>query len=105
MKTIIFTVFFTMFTLFIVSAQKQSDPNIKTVKIQTSAHTVQCKAKIEKTLAFEKGVIESELDKKTQVLTVKYKINKTNVDNIIKVITDLGHSAEEIKESEKDQKK
>lgn len=79
-------------------AQDKKKDNIKTVKLQTSAHTVQCKAKIEKTLAYEKGIIESDLDKKTRILSVKYKSNKTNVDKIIKVITDLGHTAEEIKE-------
>lgn len=80
------------------SAQDNKKDNIRIVKLQTSAHTVQCKGKIEKTLAFEKGVIESELDKKTRILTVKYKSNKTDVGRIIKAVTDLGHTAEEITE-------
>lgn len=86
------------FIFFSASAQDKKKDNIKIVKLQTSAHTVQCKAKIEKTLAYEKGIIDSDLDKKTRILTVKFKSNKTDVSKFIKVIIDLGHTAEEIKE-------
>lgn len=81
-----------------VFAQKQKKENIKEVKLQTSAHTEMCKAKIEKTFAYEKGIIISELDRETQILTVKYNPNKTDVKKIIKVVTDLGHDALEISE-------
>ena len=76
------------------SAQKKTE--YKIVKLETSAHTEMCKAKIEKTLAYEKGIVESDLNRNTHILTVKYKPNKTTVDRIIKIITDLGHDAKEI---------
>ncbi|NVO02941.1 MAG: cation transporter [Bacteroidetes bacterium] len=85
----------------LIKAQKNKEQ--KTVKLQTSAHSENCKAKIEKTLAFEKGIVESELDRETQILTVTYKPKKTDVEKIIKVITNLGHEATEIIEP-KDEK-
>lgn len=86
-----------------VYAQKKND--IKVVKLQTSAHTEMCKAKIEKTLAYEKGIIKSELDRESQILTVTYNPNKTDVNNIIKVITNLGHEAKEITEKKEEKNK
>lgn len=89
--TLFLALFFAQIT---VNAQKKGV--IKEVKLQTSAHTVMCKAKIEKTLAYEKGVVKSELDRESQILKVTYKPEKTNVKKIIKVIKDLGHDAMEI---------
>jgi mercuric ion binding protein len=81
------------------AAFAQKKDSFKTVKLQTSAHTEMCKAKIEKTLAYEKGIIESELDRESQILTVKYNPDKTDVKKIIIVITSLGHDAIEITET------
>ncbi len=100
MKTIaIYSVVIILSLLFVqnnIYAQKTVD--VKVVKLQTSAHTENCKAKIEKTLAYEKGIVSSELNRETQILTVTYKPNKTDVKKIIKVINDLGHDAAEIVE-------
>jgi len=93
--TIIIALIFIQLT---VNAQKKTD--IRVVKLQTSAHTEMCKAKIEKTLAYEKGIVESVLDRESQILKVTYKAEKTNVKKIIKLITDLGHDAMEITEKE-----
>ena len=101
--TLILALFFVQST---VNAQKKGVT--KVVKLQTSAHTVMCKAKIEKTLAYEKGIVESELHRESQILKVTYKPEKTNVKKIIKVITDLGHDAKEInikEENKEDVKK
>lgn len=89
-----------MMTLFFVHSNvfAQKNDNSKVVKLQTSAHSEMCKAKIEETLAYEKGIIKSELDRESQILTVTYNPDKTDVEKIIKVITNLGHSAKEIVE-------
>jgi copper chaperone CopZ len=98
-KIVIHLAVFTISLFFIqtaVFAQKKNGD--KVVKLQTSAHTEMCKAKIEKTLAYEKGIVKSELDRETQILTVTYKPKKTDVGKIIKVIISLGHDAKEIVE-------
>ncbi|OFX25485.1 MAG: hypothetical protein A2033_09105 [Bacteroidetes bacterium GWA2_31_9] len=84
----------------IIAQDLQNDPKTKSVRLQTSAHTDNCKAKIEKTLAYEKGIIESELNQESQILTVKYNPKKTDVKKIIKVIDGLGHEAKEIPDQE-----
>ena len=89
------------FLLVYTSSHAQKKNDIIIAKLETSAHSDQCKAKIEKTLAYEKGIISSELNRETQILTVKFKRGKTNVEKIIKVINSLGHDAKEIDESGK----
>ena len=98
MKIAICTVLFfaVIFNYTEVYSQKKND--VKIVKLQTSAHSENCKAKIEKTLAYEKGIVKSELNRETQILVVTYKPHKTDVNKIIKVINDLGHDAQEIVE-------
>ena len=81
------------------AAYAQKKDSFKIVKLQTSAHKEMCKAKIENTLAYEKGIIEPELDPVSQILTVKYKPNKTDVNKIISVVNSLGHDAVEIPET------
>lgn len=74
----------------------------KVVRIQTSAHTEQCKNKIEKTFAYEKGIAGAELDRESQILTVTYNPQKTNEGKIIKVINNLGHDAAKIPDAGKE---
>lgn len=83
-----------LFCLININLFAQEQKEIKIVKFLTSAHTENCKAKIEKTLAYEKGVIESELNINNQVLTVKFKPDKTTVEKIQNVIRKLNHEAE-----------
>lgn len=90
--TIIISILF--FCLINLSLIAQEQKEIKIIKFLTSAHSKNCKEKIEKTLAYEKGVIESELNTENQVLTVRFKPKKTNVENIKKIINNLGHDAE-----------
>lgn len=89
--TIILILFICLINLNIFAQDKKE---IKIVKILTTAHTKNCKEKIEKTLAYEKGIIESELNTENQVLTVRFKPKKTNTENIKKIINSLGHEAE-----------
>jgi periplasmic mercuric ion binding protein len=66
------------------------------VTIKTSAQCGMCKDRIEKALAYEKGVISSELSLDTKDVVVKYKESKTNPDKIREAIAKLGHDADNI---------
>ncbi|WP_420155026.1 heavy-metal-associated domain-containing protein [Siphonobacter sp.] len=68
----------------------------KTVKIKTSAICGMCKARIEKNLAFSKGVKESNLDLKDKVVTVTYDPKKTNEEQIKETITKTGYDADTV---------
>ena len=69
--------------------------NIETVKVQTSAVCDMCKERIEKQMAFTKGVTAADLDVKSAVITVSYKTSKTDVEAIRKSINEVGYDADE----------
>lgn len=67
------------------------------IEILTSSQCGMCKDRIEKTLAFEKGVYSSELNLETKKVTVRYNPAKTNPDKIRLAISKVGHDADDIK--------
>ncbi len=72
------------------------DDREKEVKIKTSAVCGMCKARIERNLAFEKGVKESSLDVKSKIVTIKYNPGKTDVAKLKANISKTGYDAEEV---------
>ena len=72
------------------------DDKEKEVKIKTSAICGMCKARIERNLAFEKGVKESTLDVKSKIVTIKYNSAKTDVAKLKANISKTGYDAEEV---------
>ncbi|QJW90456.1 heavy-metal-associated domain-containing protein [Spirosoma taeanense] len=72
------------------------DDKEKEIKIKTSAVCTMCKARIERNLAFEKGVKEADLDVKTKVVTIKYNPAKTDVAKLKANISKTGYDAEEV---------
>ena len=70
------------------------DKKTETVKIKTSAVCDMCKATIEKGMAYEKGVKSVNLDVPSQMLTVAYRTDKTNVDILREAVTKLGYDAD-----------
>jgi len=73
-----------------------ADDKDKEVKIKTSAVCEMCKARIERNLAFEKGVKEANLDVDTKVVTIKYNAAKTDVNRLKANITKTGYDADEV---------
>ena len=90
MKNLILTL-----AILISTSAAIAQKSIQTVEIQTSAVCDMCKEIIEKQLAFTKGVTAAELDVKTSVVTVSYKANKTNADEIRKAINMVGYDADD----------
>ncbi|WP_420146747.1 heavy-metal-associated domain-containing protein [Spirosoma sp.] len=72
------------------------DDKEKEVKIKTSAICGMCKARIERNLAFEKGVKEADLDVKTKIVTIKYNPAKTDVAKLKANISKTGYDADEV---------
>ena len=68
----------------------------KEVRIKTSAICDECKERIERNLAFEKGVKEATLDLDTKVVTVKFNSKKTDVSKIKANIAKTGYDADEV---------
>lgn len=66
------------------------------VKIKTSAVCKMCKATIEKSLAYEKGIKEATLDVPSQIVTVTYNAKKTDAARIKKAINETGYDADQL---------
>ena len=66
------------------------------VKIKTSAVCGMCKRKIEKNLAYEKGIEDVNLDVPSKIVTVKFNPKKTNIAEIKKMISSTGYDADEL---------
>jgi len=92
----------TALSLIFVNAQAQSentgsqDKKTDVVKIKTSAQCGMCKERIEKNLAFEKGVKSAELNLEDKVLTVSYRTDKTDPDKIRKAVSLIGYDADHV---------
>ncbi len=70
--------------------------NPTVIKIKTSAVCGMCKRKIEKNLAYEKGIEDVNLDIPSKILTVTYNAKKTNAAEIKKIINNTGYDADEM---------
>lgn len=79
-----------------LSVQAFAQKNVTEIEIMTSAQCGMCKDRIEKALAYEKGVIKSEVDMTTKKVKVTYKTKKTNPDKIRLAISKVGHDADDI---------
>lgn len=67
------------------------------IKIQTSAECNECKVRLEDKLNYTKGVKFAELDLETKIIAVGYSEKKISVDEIKKIISELGYDADEVK--------
>ena len=85
----------------IVNAQEKTKKKNETVKFWVSMTCENCKAKVEKNIAFEKGVKDMVVDLKTKTVTIDYKAKKTNPEKLEKAIKDLGYKTERIIEEKK----
>ena len=71
-------------------------PGITTVQFKTSAVCDMCKSRIEKSLAYEKGVQSAVLDVPTQIVTVTYKADKTSPEALRTAVQKTGYDADKL---------
>lgn len=91
MQKILLIIFFALSLA--ATAQKNE---LTELKIKTSAQCEMCKDRIEKAMAFERGVKNSLLDLETKVLTVSYLKSRTTPDKIRKAVTAVGYDADDV---------
>lgn len=75
---------------------QENEKSVKVVKFQTSAQCDQCKERLEKNMAFEKGVKFVELDLETKKITIKYRTDKTDEEKLKKAISKIGYDADDV---------
>ena len=107
MKKLIIAVMATVALALGAKAQQPADSvtytsnGMAVAKIKTSAVCDMCKETIEKAMAYEKGVKESELDVDTKVLTVKFDPKKTSLAKIRTAVVKTGYDADGLQADEK----
>lgn len=84
-------------TFFIAQPAFTQDKNeVAELKIKSSVVCGMCKTRVEKDLAFEKGVTYVSVDLKSREVTVKYRTAKTEPDKIRKALTKIGYDADNL---------
>ncbi|MDG1842245.1 MAG: heavy metal-associated domain-containing protein [Crocinitomicaceae bacterium] len=99
-KTSFLSLVFLFITFFSFSQKKEA--KTQKVVIKTSTQCGMCKEKIEEELNYSKGIIYSELDVPTQMLTVKFKPAKISLQALKQKIAKIGYDADEVKAKEED---
>ena len=69
-------------------------PGEAEVTFKTTIHCNHCVERLEKSIPYEKGVVDIEVKLSDKTVWVKYKADKTSVESIKKAIEKLGYEAE-----------
>jgi periplasmic mercuric ion binding protein len=82
--------------MFIAASVIAQDAKTSVIDIKVSSQCSMCKERIEKMLAFEKGIVNSNLDLETHTIKVTYKNKKTTPEAIKKAISLTGYDADDV---------
>lgn len=77
----------------------------ETVTFDVSMTCENCQKKIEKNIAFEKGVTDLKVDLENKTVKVEYKKGQTTVDQLQKAIKKLGYEVKIHKDEDKKEEK
>ncbi|TGE25330.1 copper chaperone [Hymenobacter aquaticus] len=98
LKSVLLSAFVLLFSQFGYAqkapAAKAKGPATEQLQVKTSAVCDMCKARLEKAMAYEKGVQEAHLDVASQVLTVAYRPDKTTPDALRTAVQRTGYDAD-----------
>ena len=83
-----------LLTLLSFSPIAEAQNSTATAQFKTSAVCDMCKARIEKSLAYEKGVQTAVLDVPSKVLTVTYRTDKTTPADLRAAVQKTGYDAD-----------
>ncbi len=101
MKTVNIIVAVLVMFAFVPQAGAQKVSKWKEINIKVSSQCGMCKDRIEKTLAFEKGVKSSDVDLEKDEVKVVYNSKKTDADKIRKAIAKVGYDADDVSADKK----
>ncbi|MDR1813627.1 MAG: heavy-metal-associated domain-containing protein [Tannerella sp.] len=102
MKRILLMILCAMFTLSMASAKdgKKEKKAVTKFKIE-NMNCDNCVKKIEKNIAFEKGVTDLKCDLETKTAEVTYNTDKTSEEKLVKAFEKINYKATAIKEDDK----
>lgn len=96
MKNITTIILIALVSLFTTNVKAQKSKETTEIKVKTSAQCEMCKQRLEKAMAYEKGIKSSTLDVETATLTVVFKPNKTTPEKIREAISKTGYDADKV---------
>lgn len=73
--------------------KEKKDNKKETVLFDVSMTCENCKKRIEKNIAYEKGVSDMQVNLTRKTVSVTYRKDKTSVDNLLKAFEKLGYTA------------
>ena len=95
MKNLILLIAIAFGTLQLSGQEKEKGS--ETAVIKTNAECGSCKERIESKLNYTKGITFAELNLETKDLTVKFKSKKISLDEIRKIVSEIGYDADSVK--------
>lgn len=101
MKHLIILIIITLFSFSPNEGLAQKTKKTAIIIIKTSTQCGMCKSRIEKAMAYEKGIISSSLDVDKAEFTVTYKLAKTTPKKIREAISNVGYDADDVKANKK----
>ncbi len=101
LKLIIAVLFMINTAVLTARPQESKNDKFESVSIKTSAVCGMCKDRLEKNIAFEKGVRSVSLDDETKVLTIEYRKGKNDKERLKKAISRLGYDADDLPADQK----
>ena len=91
--------------LFGVGVTAEAKPEKKTVTFSVNIHCENCKQKIERNLAYEKGVLDLKVDLKEKTVAVTYDAAKTSEEKLTAALKKLGYEVKIAPEKTDDRQK
>ncbi len=96
MKNLITIILIAFMVFFNSNVKAQKTNKTTTIVIKTSTQCDMCKERVEKAMAYEKGVVSSNLDVSKAEFTVIYKPTKTSPEKIREAISEVGYDADDV---------
>ena len=101
MKTIQLKLVLLLALMFSFSIATEAQKEKKNVTFSVNMSCENCKKKIERNIAYEKGVQDLKVNLKENTVTVKFDASKTDVKKLKDAIKKLGYEVEEVVEKTK----
>lgn len=80
-------------TILYAQNSKEKKGKKETVTLDVSMTCENCKKRIEKNIAYEKGVTDMKVDLPTKTVFIEYRKDKTSVEKLIEAFKKLGYEA------------
>ena len=90
-KNIVLIILFNIITVTVVNAQSKKNNSNQKLLLNVPMHCETCQAKIEKNIAFEKGVKDMIIDVQLKTVEITFDTTKTNLKTLQAAFRKIGY--------------